>query len=223
VLAVAWAGGYALPLLLAGPPGVVRLAEWGANLSPWPGPEAGWRLLASTFLHATPWHLLSNLLALGILGPSAARLLGRSGFWVVFVTGGLAASLASLAWRSAVVERASSSVGASGALFAVGGAMLAAAWRVRAALPPGRARALGGALLVLLGQGLVAGLTREATDNAAHAGGALAGVLLGIALPPSPARGRRAARALALAATLCVALLFASLVLALAHGVHAAG
>src|SRR6185295_16050897 len=81
------------------------------------------------------------------------------------------------------------SVGASGALFALGGALLVSAYRVRHRLAPGRARAMGAALLFLVGQALAAGLTRNATDNAAHAGGLMAGVILGALMPLSPRLG----------------------------------
>ncbi len=183
LLLFVWSAGFAMPLLLASPGGGLRLADWGANVAPPSGASAAWRLLASTFLHATPAHLLSNLVTLALLGPSCVRLFGRSGLWLLYALGGAAASLASLTWRSSLGSEISVSVGGSGVLFALGGAMASAAWRLRRRLPPGRARALGGALLVLLGSGLVAGLTRQATDSAAHLGGAAAGLLLGLLLP----------------------------------------
>lgn len=220
ILAV-WAAAYALPLLLATPLGAPRLAEWGASVAPWPGPGEAWRLLASTCLHASPWHFLSNALALGILGPSCARLLGRPGFWIAFVAGGLAASAASVAWRSAVTDSPTSSVGGSGAVFAVGAAMLSAAWRKRHDLPPGRARALVAALVVLLGQALVAGLTRQATDNAAHLGGAGTGLLLGLALPLRSAEHPAAPRPLAFVAVAAAAALAGAVAMGLTSGVHA--
>ena len=177
----AWAVAFVLPLARAAG-GEMRLAEWGASLAPWPGLADAWRLLASTFLHATPLHLLSNVVAFASLGPSCARLFGRPGLWLLYAAGGAGASLVSLAWRSQLATP-SASVGGSGVVFALGGAMGMAAWRLRSTLPPGRARALGGSLLLLLGSGLVAGLTREATDSAAHLGGIAIGACLGFLLP----------------------------------------
>lgn len=195
------------------------LVPWGANVAPWRDGALGvWRLLASTALHATPLHLLSNTIAMALLGPGCARLFGRAGFWVLFAAGGLAASLASVWWRSQTSLLTSASVGASGAIFAIGGAILALAWRLRHDLPPGRARALGGAMMILLAQGLISGMTRQATDNAAHLGGLVAGILLGRVLPAREPEAPPASRVVRLAAAAGVAALGLSLGLAIVSG-----
>jgi rhomboid protease GluP len=166
------------------------LFHWGASAPGLPVFDTAWRLLASTFLHAGVAHVFFNAASMLIFGPAVERILTRSGFWVVYAAGGAVASLASLAWRAARhPEGLSISAGASGAIFALGGALLVCAWRVRLRLAPGRARALGGALLFLIGQGLAAGFTRNATDNAAHTAGLAAGALLGALIPLSPRLG----------------------------------
>jgi len=170
------------------------LLAWGASAPGLPAADTVWRLFASTFLHAGAAHVFFNGLSMLVYGPAVERILSRAGFWLVFGAGGAAASLTSLAWREArPVAALSVSVGASGAIFALGGALLVAAGRVRQRLAPGRARAMGAALLFLLGQGLAAGLTRYATDNAAHVGGLVAGALLGAVIPVSPRLGGRGA------------------------------
>jgi rhomboid protease GluP len=166
------------------------LFAWGASAPNLDTLETAWRLLASTFLHAGIAHAFFNATTMLILGPAVERIFTRPGFWVVYAAGGALASLASLAWRAARHGPALSiSVGASGAIFALGGALLVSAWRVRHRLAPGRARAMGGALLFLLGQGLAAGFTRNATDNTAHAAGLAAGALIGALIPLSPRLG----------------------------------
>ncbi len=165
-------------------------ASWGASMTRARPAEAAWRLLASTFLHAGPLHLALNAATMLIFGPAVERVFTRAGFALVFTVGGTLASLASLVWRSSAGAHAASlSVGASGAIFALGGALLAAAARLRQRLAPGRARALGGALLFLIVQGLASGFTQYGTDNAAHAGGLVAGAALGAALPLAPKLG----------------------------------
>jgi len=167
-------------------------------------------------------HAFFNAVSMLVFGPAVERIFTRWGFWVVYAAGGALASLASLAWRA---ERhdvgLSISVGASGAIFALGGALLVSAWRVRHRLAPGRARAMGGALLFLLGQGLAAGFTRHATDNAAHAAGLAAGALLGALIPLSPRLGGPATgsamRALGTIAALALAI---SLALAVRGGLR---
>ena len=74
-------------------------------------------------------------------------------------------------------------------VFALGGALLAGAFRLRRRLASGRARALGAAMLFLLGQGLVSGFTRLGTDNVAHAAGLVAGAAFGLLVPLSARLG----------------------------------
>ena len=166
------------------------LLAWGASAPRMGAAETAWRLLASTFLHAGIAHVFFNGLTMLVMGPAVERIFTRSGFWLVYAAGGALASLASLAWRAGRPDTGLSiSVGASGAIFALGGALLVSAYRVRHRLAPGRARAMGAAVLFLVGQALAAGFTRHATDNAAHAGGLVAGALLGMLIPLSPRLG----------------------------------
>ena len=186
------------------------LYAWGASAPGLGAPETAWRLLASTFVHAGMAHVFFNALSMIIFGPATERMFSRPGFWLIYAGGGAAASLASLAWRAARHPHGFSiSVGASGAIFALGGALLASAWRVRRRLAVGRARAMGAALLFLIGQSLSAGFTRNATDNAAHAAGLVAGVLLGALVPLHPGLGgparSRLVRALGTLAALSLA------------------
>jgi membrane associated rhomboid family serine protease len=166
------------------------LLAWGGSAPGLAAPETAWRLLASTFVHAGAAHVFFNAVSMLIFGPAVERMLTRPGFWFVYAAGGATASLASLAWRAAHHPVGLSvSVGASGAIFALGGALLVCAFRVRRRLAPGRARALGGAMLFLIGQGFAAGFTQHATDNAAHAAGLAAGALLAALVPLSPRLG----------------------------------
>jgi membrane associated rhomboid family serine protease len=169
------------------------LFAWGASAPNLAARDMAWRLLASTFLHAGMAHVFFNALSMIIFGPAVERMFTRPGFAVIYALGGATASFASLAWRGAHHPGGLSiSVGASGAIFALGGALLASAWRVRRRLAVGRARAMAAALLFLIGQSLAAGFTRNATDNVAHAAGLVAGVLLGAVIPLHPGLGGRA-------------------------------
>jgi rhomboid protease GluP len=217
LLLLAWAAVFAL-LAARGQMGdSVTYLLWGASATGLPPLESAWRLLASTFVHAGVAHVFFNSTSMLIFGPAVERIFTRWAFWIVFALGGAAASLGSLLWRAAQHGPGLDlSVGASGAIFALGGALLAGAVRLRHRLAPGRARALGAALLFLLGQGLVAGFTRLGTDNLAHAVGLLAGAAIGAVVPlsarlggPRPGfavRALGAAGALALALSLALAL-----------------
>jgi len=163
---------------------------WGANTSGRPPLETAWRLLASTFLHAGAAHVGMNGLSLLLFGSSVEAVFSRPAFWMVYTGGGAAAGAGSLAWHAwRYGDAAYTSVGGSGAIFALGGALLASAIRLRGKLAVGRARALAAGALFLLTQSLVAGFSHLGTDNAAHASGLVAGCVLGVMLPFSERLG----------------------------------
>jgi membrane associated rhomboid family serine protease len=160
---------------------------WGANTSGANAFETAWRMLAAKFLHDGAAHVFFNATSMLIFGPAVERVFTRWGFWIVFAFGGAASSFGSLAWRAYRYGSAPGiSVGASGAIFALGGALLVSAVRLRHRLAPGRARALGAALAFLLVQALASGFTSLGTDNAGHVSGFAAGAVLGLLLPLSP-------------------------------------
>lgn len=198
------------------------MLAWGASATGRPALETAWRLLASTFLHSGAAHVFFNAVSMFIFGPAVERLFTRWGFWLVFALGGAAGSLGSLVWRSYRHDGLSLSIGASGAIFALGGAVLIAAIRLRHRLAPGRARALGAALLFLLVNALVGGLARHGTDNAGHGAGLLAGLVLGAALPLSPRLGgARTGVLLRVLGTLAALALLAALAWAVRGGLSA--
>lgn len=96
-----------------------------------------WRLITSAFLHANPLHILSNLYALFIFGPVLERFLGRVRYLALYLVGALGGSVGVvLVWQLAVVTNGASAkwldgllspasaLGASGAIFALMGALL---------------------------------------------------------------------------------------------------
>lgn len=96
-----------------------------------------WRLVTSAFLHANPLHLLFNLYALYIFGPVLEVFLGRIRYLALYLVGALGGSVGVvLVWQLALVtDNASakwldglfapaSALGASGAIFALMGALL---------------------------------------------------------------------------------------------------
>ena len=116
-----------------------------------------WRLFAPIFLHANLLHVGSNLLALVIVGGVAERAFGHARFLVLFVGAGIAGGLATFEHQRVIAEAAGAggpvilgSIGASGAVYGVGAAVVGAAVRLRGLLSPWRARALIGATLPLL-------------------------------------------------------------------------
>lgn len=81
---------------------------------------AWWQLLTSMFTHVDVWHIALNMMALFVLGPALERIVGRVRFLMVYLVGGIGGSVLVLFLSSAT----SSTLGASGAIYAVLGALL---------------------------------------------------------------------------------------------------
>ncbi|CUR62313.1 Rhomboid family protein [metagenome] len=88
---------------------------------------AWWQLLTSAFTHVEIWHVAMNMFALFLFGPALEQIVGRARFLAVYLVSGLAGSVLVL-WLSA---SDGSTVGASGALFGLLGALLVTATKAR--------------------------------------------------------------------------------------------
>jgi rhomboid protease GluP len=167
-----------------------------------------WRLMTALFLHGGLLHVGLNMFALYQAGQVVERLFGRVGFAVVYLVAGLLGNLASLWWRQSAV-----SVGASGAIFGVYGAMLGYLMIQRGSVPAEVFREMRSGTLGFLGYSLFAGFAIAGIDNAAHLGGLLGGFVLGAALA-EPVQAQRPVRWLgprALAGSVAVVLIGAAL------------
>lgn len=136
--------------------------------------EQPWRLLSSTVLHAGIIHLGFNMWAMLNMGRIAERFYGNAQFAIIYLAAGLFGSLASL-FSSA---RVAVSVGASGAIFGVAGALLAALFTKSHKLPKGLVASMRPSLVIFVGYSLFMGFTATMIDNAAHIGGLVAGFAL---------------------------------------------
>ncbi|HYE38700.1 MAG TPA: rhomboid family intramembrane serine protease [Ramlibacter sp.] len=172
-------------------PASADLFRWGAN-SAWAvtRDHEYWRLLAATFLHGGLIHLGMNMLGLWGAGHLLSRLHGNGQFLLVYFASALAGSAASLHFAAQTAV----SVGASGAVFGVLGAVLVTAYRHRQRLPKAMTRGILASEGVFLAYALANGFSRAGIDNAAHLGGLLAGaglawVLAGKIEAPAGRRG----------------------------------
>ena len=156
--------------------------HFGANFGPYTLSGQWWRLLTYMFLHGDFWHIAFNMWCLWDLGRLCESLYGRWTFAGIYLITGVAGGLASVAWNPQVL-----SVGASGAIFGLAGALVASFYLGEFSLP--RA-ALRGTLMslaffiginVLFGAGynLFVGDTGPGIDNACHIGGLVSGLILG--------------------------------------------
>lgn len=190
-------------------PASAQLFAWGANSAAAVVVDGQWwRLLTSAFLHAGVLHLGLNMFALWEAGRQMCRWLGNGQFLLVYGGAALAGSALSLHAGS----QQTVSVGASGAVFGVLGALVVVVWRHRAQLPLLLSQRL------LMSQGLfivfmlVQGFARQGIDNAAHLGGLLAGAAMACLLvaqtdDSATARQRRQRQGLAAAGVAALVLL----------------
>lgn len=135
-----------------------------------------WRLATAVFLHADLVHIAFNSYALLVFGPHVERPYGRGRFLMIYGLTGLAGSAMSFL----LSPRAS--VGASGAIFGLVGAMGAYFYRYRDRIVAGRARLA--TMLSIAVYNLAYGFAVPGVDNWAHIGGLLAGLTLGWFLAP---------------------------------------
>ncbi|MGI5885477.1 MAG: rhomboid family intramembrane serine protease [Candidatus Spyradocola sp.] len=126
-----------------------------------------WRLLTACFLHANFMHILSNLIGLYFWGPHAELLLGRMRYLVVYLAAGLFGSLLSFA----VSDPLSVSVGASGAIFGIFGALLYFRTRHKQVFN----QVFGMQVLAFIGLNLLNGFLSTGIDNLGHIGGLIGG------------------------------------------------
>ena len=156
------------------PRGNVQVA-WGSNFGPFTTDGEWWRLLTSLFIHFGVIHLAFNMWALATFGPLTERLYGSVNYLLIYLIAGVTGSLASISWRPDI-----NSAGASGAIFGILGALLAAHLRNKKTMPSSVLQPLRTSTLVFVGYALLNGFTTTGIDVAAHLGGLTAGFLIGL-------------------------------------------
>lgn len=164
---------------------VIFMAEHGACYSPWVV-EYGeyYRLFTCMFLHYGIEHLFNNMLVLIFLGDALERSVGKIRYLIIYLGGGILANVLScvLDYRSGDYAV---SAGASGAVFAVVGALIYIVIVNRGRVAEFTMRRL--ILMALLS--LFEGFTSVGVDNAAHVGGMVFGLLLAVLLYRRPRGG----------------------------------
>jgi rhomboid protease GluP len=153
---------------------VRELIAWGANVGALTLQGEWWRLLTNVFVHGGIIHIAFNMWCLWNLGQLCESLYGRWTYAAIYLICGLGASLASAAWHPSVP-----SVGASGAIFGLAGALITALklgeFSVPRAALSGTLRSLGAFVVY----NLIFGFVLPGVDNTAHIGGLITGLIVG--------------------------------------------
>jgi membrane associated rhomboid family serine protease len=151
-----------------------ELIRWGGNWGPLTLNGEWWRLLTCVFVHGGILHIAFNMWCLWNLGELSESLYGRWTYAAVYLICGIGSSLTSVFWHPGTP-----SVGASGAIFGLAGALIAAfklgEFSVPRAALSGTLRSLG----IFVVFNLVIGAGMGTTDNAAHIGGLITGLIVG--------------------------------------------
>jgi membrane associated rhomboid family serine protease len=137
---------------------------------------AWWQAVTTGFTHVEIWHLALNMLALYVFGPALEQIVGRARFLGIYAVA-LLGSSAFILWLS---PEYGSTVGASGAIFGLLGALLVVARK---------ARLNSQALLQNLGLGIaisVYGFISGGVSWQGHLGGFVAGALAAVVIAYAP-------------------------------------
>lgn len=140
---------------------------------------AWWQLGSSMFTHVALLHIGFNMLALWVLGPQLEAVVGRARFLTIYLLSGLIGS-AFVYWLSPPFTP---TVGASGAIFGIMGALLVVAVKMRLDYRQILFWIGLNAIITIVGRGLI--------SWQGHLGGLIGGAVIALVIVYSP-RGHRA-------------------------------
>lgn len=128
-----------------------------------------WRLITCAFLHGGLMHIVFNMYALKIMGSDLEYVYGKVKYLIIYLGSAVTASIFSYIFGPNTV-----SVGASGAIFGMLGAMLVFGVKNRERIGKGYAFNI----LQVIVLNVFIGITMSNIDNSAHMGGLVAGATL---------------------------------------------
>ena len=131
-----------------------------------------WRLLTPVFLHYEFMHIAFNMVSLYFFGQMVERIYGGSRYLLIYLLAGIGGSLLSFAFND------TASLGASGAVFGLFGALLAFGRLDRKAF----AMSIGPTVYAMVAINLVIGFLSPQVNNWGHVGGLIGGFLIARAL-----------------------------------------
>lgn len=137
-----------------------------------------WRLVGATFLHGNLIHIFFNAYALYALGPESERIYGTPRFLAIYFLAGVGGSVASYLFSP------SPSVGASGAIFGLMGALGVFFYLNRRLFGEGGRMQVQSIVTIAVINLLIGFSSPGVIDNFGHLGGLAAGLIAGYALAP---------------------------------------
>ena len=156
-----------------GPSDVKTLVFMGANSSYYTKAGEYYRLLTCIFLHAGFAHIICNMYSLIVIGPQVESFYGKLKYLFIFLVSGICGSILSLVFSSSNIV----SVGASGAIFGLLGAIIYFGYHYRVYL----GNVLKSQIIPVIILNLVIGFMISGIDNFAHVGGLIGGLFAAMA------------------------------------------
>jgi len=135
-----------------------------------------WTLVTAMFIHAGFWHIFLNMLVLFFFGRTLKMFVGDNRFLLVYFAGGIVGNLAFWALNLNTLVFA---VGASGAVFAVAGALVVIQPRMRVLFWGIIPMQLWVFVVIFMGMLSVPGLAPSGVAWQAHLGGLATGLVIG--------------------------------------------
>ena len=132
-----------------------------------------YRLFTGMFLHGSFLHIMFNTYSLEIIGSQIESYLGRVKFLIIYIVSGIIGGLFSMTFNGDIA-----SIGASGAIFGLMGALLYFGYHYRVYL----GNVLKSQIIPLILLNLFLGFLSSGVDNFAHIGGLLGGIVTTMAL-----------------------------------------
>lgn len=157
-----------------GPTDINTLIKLGANASYFTKNGEFYRLFTCIFLHAGFAHILCNMYSLYVIGPQVESFFGKLKYLFIFIFSGISGSILSLAFASDNLV----SVGASGAIFGLLGAICYFGYHYRVYL----GNVLKSQIIPVIVLNLFIGFCVAGIDNFAHIGGLIGGVFAAMAV-----------------------------------------
>ena len=136
-----------------------------------------YRIITSTFLHADIDHIFNNMLVLFFLGTYIEQYMGRIKYLIIYFSSGIIAGFTSMVYNM-LRYNYTESIGASGAVFGIMGALLYILLIRHHKYHDLDLRRV--AFMIFLS--LYGGFTSQGVDNAAHVGGFISGIIIAVLL-----------------------------------------
>lgn len=140
-----------------------------------------YRLITSMFLHSDFGHLINNMMVLFFVGDNLERAAGKIRYLIIYFGSGIIAGISSIGYNM-IKNNMIFSIGASGAIFGIVGAM-----GYILLVNKGRLEDISSRQIILFTVfSLYGGIANARIDNIAHIGGFIGGIILALILYRKP-------------------------------------